>query len=211
MSSSRVFDWSQLVALVCWLVLAATRVAVLHRRVVPVLAVDRQRAPAQMAVDSLALLCLGAWTYEVVATVWPALRPFSWPAPLQLVLLERLPLRLLGMLLVTTGLGVYGIAVRDLGVSWRIGIDRSAPGPLVTGGIYGLSRHPIYLAFHLIFVGTFLVQGRLLFLVLSAAMALVLHAIMRREERFLAERYGPAYEQYCSRVGRYFSWRKRGG
>ena len=67
-------------------------------------------------------------------------------------------------------------------------------------------RHPIYMAFDFLFVGTFLVLHRSIFLLLALVMVPLLHAVMRREERFLTELYGDAYRDYCSRVGRHASW-----
>jgi protein-S-isoprenylcysteine O-methyltransferase Ste14 len=106
---------------------------------------------------------------------------------------------------------LYGIAVRRLGESWRLGIDRINPGRLVTDGVYGWTRHPIYVALDLLFVGTFLVLGRLIFLVFALVWLPLLHAYMRREERFLSELYGDSYRDYCGRVGRYCSWHRHDG
>jgi protein-S-isoprenylcysteine O-methyltransferase Ste14 len=62
-------------------------------------------------------------------------------------------------------------------------------------------------AFDLLYVGTFLLNGRLIFLLLASVWIPLLHLLMRREERFLVRLYGDAYRDYCDRVGRYFSWR----
>lgn len=105
---------------------------------------------------------------------------------------------------------LYAIALRHLGESWRLGIDRTTPGPLVTDGIYRWTRHPIYVAFDLLFVGTFLVLGRLIFLVLVLLWIPLLHSFMLREERFLTQLYDGAYRDYCRRVGRYFLWQRYG-
>ena len=96
---------------------------------------------------------------------------------------------------------------RKMGRSWRIGIDRNTPGALVTSGIFAWTRNPIYVALDLIFFGTFLVQGRAVFLGLALALAGLLHYQIRREEKYLAGLYGDAYRAYCERVGRYMGWR----
>jgi protein-S-isoprenylcysteine O-methyltransferase Ste14 len=82
-----------------------------------------------------------------------------------------------------------------------------APGPVITGGIYAWTRHPIYVGFDLLFVGTFLVLGRLIFLLLALVMIPTLDLLMRREERFLREKHAQDYQTYCDRVGRYHSVR----
>jgi protein-S-isoprenylcysteine O-methyltransferase Ste14 len=73
----------------------------------------------------------------------------------------------------------------------------------VTHGIFAWSRNPIYIALDLLVAGTFLLQGRLLFLILAAAIGALLHELILREETFLAQRYGETYRRYCARVRRY--------
>jgi protein-S-isoprenylcysteine O-methyltransferase Ste14 len=82
---------------------------------------------------------------------------------------------------------------------------------LVTDGVYRWTRHPIYVAFDLLFVGTFMVLGRFIFLVLALVLLLLLHTYMLREERFLTDLYGRSYRDYCGLVGRYFSWHRYDG
>lgn len=171
---------------------------------------DRGRTPWQMVVDTLALACLVLWAYEVVAYAW-ALPFHCGPTWLHRVFVESTALKGVGAALVSGSVWLYGVAIRRLGQSWRLGIDRISPGPLVTDGVYSWSRHPIYLAFDLLFVGSFLVLGRLIFLVLALTWLVLLHAYMGREERFLSTLYGAAYRAYCGRVGRYVSWHRRSG
>ncbi len=103
------------------------------------------------------------------------------------------------------GVALYGLALAAFGHSWRMGIDRKTPGALVTHGIFAWTRNPIYLSLDLLVVGTFLIQGRLLFLALSLVIVGLLHDQIRREERFLAEAYGDAYRDYRAWVGRYLT------
>ena len=81
--------------------------------------------------------------------------------------------------------------------SWRLGIDRDQAGALVTGGILGRSRNPVYLGLALLTVGVFLVLGRLVLLAVALVFLVYFHFLIRREERFLAERYGEAYREYA--------------
>lgn len=84
--------------------------------------------------------------------------------------------------------------------------DGVHPGSLATGGIFALSRNPIYLCFDIFFAGTFLVEGSPLFLLLAIVMIVLLHALICREERFLKETYGQEYLDYCSRTKRYLTF-----
>lgn len=106
------------------------------------------------------------------------------------------------------GLAIFAQAMRDLGASWRLGIDEKRPGRLVTGGIYAFSRHPIYLFFNLYFLGTFLVNGTLIFLLFALLMAGTLHLQILNEEAFLLRTYGTAYRTYCLRTARYLGRRR---
>lgn len=209
MAASRFFEWFQFAVFVCWGLLGLTRALLLRSRGVDVIVVDRQRTPSQMVVDAVAAIGLLVWAYEVVAYAW-TFRFHVGPAGWHQTLIESVPVRTLGMAMVSLAVLLYAIAIRRLGESWRLGIDRATPGPLVTDGIYRWTRHPIYVAFDLLFVGTFLVLGSVIFLVLAVVWIPLLHGFMLREERFLTQRYGDAYRAYCRRVGRYFSWRRKG-
>ena len=207
MTTSRFFDWFQFGALACLGLLGLTRALLFRMRGVSVIAADRQRTLWQMMTDTFALACLLVWAYEVVAYAW--LFGFHiGPASLGRTLVDSFMVKILGAVVVSIAISLYAIALRSLGASWRLGIDRISPGPLVTNGIYRWTRHPIYVAFDLLFVGTFLVLGHLIFLLLALAWMPLLHAFMQREERFLTGLYGGAYRDYCRRVGRYFSWHR---
>lgn len=200
---SRFFEYLQLGALACWAVLGLSRAILFRARGLRVIVIDRQRTLWQMLVDALAVTCLLTWAYEVVAHAWP-FPAYAGPAILGHVLLNSIVIKSVGVVLLSASVLLYAVALYYLGESWRLGIDRNAPGPLVTDGIYRWTRHPIYLAFDLLFTGTFLVSGRLVFLLLALVWMPVMHLIMLREERFLSELYGDAYRDYCTRVGRYF-------
>ncbi|MFH1084692.1 MAG: methyltransferase, partial [Chloroflexota bacterium] len=130
-------------------------------------------------------------------------------APLQRTLGEpRLyapPLVWVGALLVALAFALFIAAMRDLGASWRLGIDAEHPGRLVTTGAHRLSRNPIYLFFDLYFLGTLLINGNPVFLLILALMVAGLHAQIRLEERFLARAYGARYAAYCRRTPRYLT------
>ena len=206
MLAPRLFDWFQIAAVTCLVCLGGGRALVLYAHGVRVVVVDRQRPPAQILADLLLLACLLLWSYEVVAYACP-LRTHLVPPPLGTVLVDAVGFRVVGVFATLSGLLIYSLALQAFGPSWRLGIDRAAPGVLVTHGIFAWTRNPIYVALDLLAVGTFLVMGRLVFLALGLMMVSMLHAQIRREERFLTQAYGDAYRAYCARVGRYARWR----
>jgi protein-S-isoprenylcysteine O-methyltransferase Ste14 len=205
MSIDRFFDWFGFAALVCLAFLAVPRALHLYARGIHVLVVDRQRTLRQILEDLIAMACLLLWFYELVACAWSVKFHFI-PQRATIVVFDMPALKIVGALLLIAGLTFYGLGTGGLGESWRLGIDRKTPGSLRTNGIFAWTRNPIYLGFDLMVSGTFLIQGRLHLLLITIVLVTVLHQQIRREERFLAERYGDAFDSYCTRVGRYITW-----
>jgi protein-S-isoprenylcysteine O-methyltransferase Ste14 len=162
-----------------------------------------------MAVDGLTLICLLIWAYEIVAYAW-RFHFHIGPPWLHRFLIGSITIKTIGAAVVSIAVVLYAVAVSRLGKSWRLGIDRTTPGPLVTDGVYRCTRHPIYVAFDLLFVGTFLVLGRTIFLLLALAWIPLIHSLMLREEHFLTELYDNAYRDYCRHVGRYVPGQRNG-
>ena len=205
MAATRFFDWFLLGALACLLGLAVWRASGLYARGVHVLVIDWQRSSREKLADLFAVLVVLSWFYETVAYAWP-LGSHVFPARLAAVVVESVVVKALGVVVVCAGLLIFALALLGFADSWRIGIDRNTPGALVTGGIFARTRNPIYVALDLITCGTFLVLGRAIFLALALALAGLLHYQIRREEAYLAGKYGDAYRAYCARIGRYVGW-----
>lgn len=109
----------------------------------------------------------------------------------------------LGAVLFFSGLILLVKAQLDLGASWRIGIDeRERPG-LVTRGIYGFSRNPIYMALFVMLTGFLVLVPTWLSLgVLLGTIAAVRNQV-RQEEQYLRGMYGTDFITYARRVGRF--------
>lgn len=206
MTMDRFFDWFQLSALACLLCLGITRCVMLYARGIRVVVIDWQRTVPQMFYDLVLISSLLALLYHIIAYSWPLPDSFVVPA-FGAVLVDGIAAKAVGALLLIAVLVIYGLALRAFGNSWRLGIDREAPGSLVTTGIFAWTRNPIYVSFDLLAIGTFLLQGRLIFLVLAAIIVLMIHELICREEQFLREHYGEAYREYSARVGRYVTVR----
>jgi protein-S-isoprenylcysteine O-methyltransferase Ste14 len=75
---------------------------------------------------------------------------------------------------------------------------------LVTGGVFDWMRNPMYVALILIVAGIAIALGSDWTLVLLVPAALILHfGVVKREERYLAEKFGETYDAYMGRVPRY--------
>lgn len=195
-------DLFQLLALGLFLGTLGARVAVLWMRGVRVITLARGKPAAQALLEGALAVALPVWVWEVVAYAWP-LPLHVFPPPFDTVLLEGTAVRAFGVAAIAAALGIFASSLVAFGDAWRVGIDREAPGALVTQGVFACSRNPIFVAMDLYVVGTFLVSGRLVFLLCALATLAALHAQILQEERFLEATFGAAYRQYRRRVPRY--------
>jgi protein-S-isoprenylcysteine O-methyltransferase Ste14 len=92
---------------------------------------------------------------------------------------------------------------REMGKSWRIGIDPGESTALVFTGAFRFVRHPIYALSILLVLGTLATTPTLLMLVLAVLHAGLLQFEAHREEQYLLGKHGESYAQYQRRVGRF--------
>jgi protein-S-isoprenylcysteine O-methyltransferase Ste14 len=113
--------------------------------------------------------------------------------------------KLIGVVLLTCSFVIFIWALVSFGRSWRIGIDERTPGELVSHGIFAVSRNPIFLSLILYASGSFLINGSLTLLIFAVLAVLGVHYQILQEEKFLLSRHGKAYQDYCTRTGRYIT------
>lgn len=109
-----------------------------------------------------------------------------------------------GLALVASGVLLAAVAVVQMGISWRIGIDHRTPGPLASRGLFARVRHPIYGGMLLAAAGLAGVTADLLSVSVVAAAAVGLPVQARLEEAFLLSRYPQEYPSYLERTGRFW-------
>jgi protein-S-isoprenylcysteine O-methyltransferase Ste14 len=73
----------------------------------------------------------------------------------------------------------------------------------VTRGVYRYSRHPIYMALLLIYLGVGIASASWVFLLLTVEMAVEVSFSVTDEECYCLERYGNAYSEYIKNVPRW--------
>lgn len=112
-------------------------------------------------------------------------------------------LALIGFSLIAFSLVWTSAAQFRMGKSWRIGIDDENPTALVSGGLFTISRNPIYLGLMVGLLGLFLVISNALTLLCLVTTWFVVSIQIRLEEDFLAARHGAAYRDYMARVRRW--------
>jgi protein-S-isoprenylcysteine O-methyltransferase Ste14 len=81
--------------------------------------------------------------------------------------------------------------------------DRPASNLILTG-IFRLTRNPLYLSLLLIYCGAGIFLGTWWPIILVPLLVATINFfVIRREERFLTERFGLAYNDYCKKVRRW--------
>jgi protein-S-isoprenylcysteine O-methyltransferase Ste14 len=126
------------------------------------------------------------------------------PAYLLAILLPPVLRFAIGFVLLLGG-GALGVAA--LGGFRAVGTPTEPWRPtraLVVDGIYRWLRNPMYVGGLLLLAGIGILLASDWMLVLTVGAFLLIHfGVVRREERYLATKFGADYEAYCRRVPRY--------
>jgi protein-S-isoprenylcysteine O-methyltransferase Ste14 len=116
-----------------------------------------------------------------------------------------------------TGLAFAGFAAIAIGIAiglasidrfWKANTTILPAGrpttAIVERGPYRFTRNPMYVAMACAYVGLGLVLDNMWALIaLPFVLAVVDRSVIRREEQYLAAKFGDAYRAYCARVRRW--------
>jgi protein-S-isoprenylcysteine O-methyltransferase Ste14 len=103
----------------------------------------------------------------------------------------------LGILFVSWGYWV-------LGKNWAPSVSGvKKDSVLVTAGLYGFVRHPIYSGAFIFLTALSLVTANLLILLPTLALLTLLYASIGEEEAMLVDRFGDEYREYMKRTPRF--------
>ncbi len=197
------FDWYSLGALLVFLCAFIGRTAVLGARGVRVFVIGAGKKGFSLIREAAAVVLLLIF-WALIA--FQSLRvPWMPPALSRAFFGALRGVRISGAALMAAGLGMFIAALAAFGASWRIGIDTRKPGALMTGGVFSITRNPVFLGMDLMFLGTFLVHPTWPFLAVGAVFIIGVHLHILEEERFLSRLYGDAYRDYRARVPRYIA------
>jgi protein-S-isoprenylcysteine O-methyltransferase Ste14 len=109
-----------------------------------------------------------------------------------------------GVILAAGGIAIVFAAQMGMGSSWRIGVSDEQDTDLVTGGLFRLSRNPIYAAMFVTWIGFFGMVPTIPAIVGGAMVVIALEGQVRFvEEPFMRRTHGSAYQNYERRVGRF--------
>jgi protein-S-isoprenylcysteine O-methyltransferase Ste14 len=119
--------------------------------------------------------------------------------------LRASPARLAGgLVLGVAGLVVVLLAQQTMGASWRIGVDDSERTELVTAGLFGWVRNPIFTGMAAVSAGMVLMVPTLIAaLALACLVAAIQVQVRVVEEPYLARTHGEPYLSYAASAGRF--------
>ncbi len=146
--------------------------------------------PPLIPLTTLVLACLLQW-----------LVPLGWIAGLEP------PVRIgIGTIIALAGLVTTSAGRRAL-IKGGTNINPSLPTTrLVTDGVFGHTRNPLYVGISFAMCGIALIFDLDWVLLLIVPSCVFLHfAVVVREERYLEQKFGDAYRRYKARVPRYFA------
>jgi protein-S-isoprenylcysteine O-methyltransferase Ste14 len=110
----------------------------------------------------------------------------------------------IGLIAVAGSFLVVYLGIREL-MCARTALDvRKPTTAIVTTGVFGFSRNPIYLAMMLLYVGVSFLLNSALALLLAVPFGCALFwSAIKPEEQYLAAKFGDTYHAYRSRVRRW--------
>jgi protein-S-isoprenylcysteine O-methyltransferase Ste14 len=153
---------------------------------------ERRYSEQEKAV--LGLLLLGGFVAPIIyaATDWLAFANYSLPAWAGW----------LGVILLGGALFIFWRAHADLGINWSPTLEIRAQHELITRGIYGLIRHPMYASqWVLVFAQPLLLQNWIAGFAGLLAFIPFYALRVRAEEQLMIETFGDQYRQYMQNVG----------
>ena len=139
-------------------------------------------------------------TYLLIAIIVMLVLHFTWP--LTTILFP--PWQLLGIIPLGVGVMINVIAANTFQTRNTTIKPFEESTALVTGGLYQVSRNPMYLGIVLILAGVAILLGSLTpFAVIPVVIVLLDRNFIRFEEQKLAQTFGPRWVEYRRRVRRW--------
>ena len=133
--------------------------------------------------------------YVFAGDLYMYLTPIEW--------LSTRYVMVIGLILLLASFLWIVLAQRQMGSSWRIGIDDEHETELVVKGVFGISRNPIFLGMRLNLAGLFLVLPNAVTLTLWVLGDVSLQMQVLLEEEYLKHLHGDVYVRYLSLVRRW--------
>jgi protein-S-isoprenylcysteine O-methyltransferase Ste14 len=111
--------------------------------------------------------------------------------------LDILYLRVQGSMVLLVALVWIMVAQYQMAYSWRTGIDETNKTKLVTGGMFSISRNPIFFGMLCTLLGFFMVIPTAVTFTILVVGYVVIQIQVRLEEAFLLRMHGDDFKKYC--------------
>lgn len=114
----------------------------------------------------------------------------------------RIPGIIVGIIMI--GFGIY----LDLSAKLKSKLfKRIEENKLITDGVYGITRNPVYSGSFLACVGAVIIANNLLLLIVPVICYIYMTVfLINTEEKWLKDLYGQEYIDYCKKVNRCIPW-----
>jgi protein-S-isoprenylcysteine O-methyltransferase Ste14 len=130
------------------------------------------------------------------------LLPFPFPVP-SIGLIHWISGTIAGSLILV-GIAVFAAGIRNFSGAATPVQGTKPARVLVTTGIHGWSRNPIYIGMFLVYGGIGIAVRSPWILILALPIAITIrYGVVAREEAYLERRFGDAYRDYKARVRRW--------
>jgi protein-S-isoprenylcysteine O-methyltransferase Ste14 len=111
----------------------------------------------------------------------------------------------IGVILITSAIFVFWRAHADLGINWSPTLEIREQHQLITHGIYGVIRHPMYASQWLwVIAQPLLLQNWIAGWLNLIVFVFFYFLRVKAEEQLMIERFGDEYRAYMQRVGAVF-------
>lgn len=116
-----------------------------------------------------------------------------------------------GVSLITISILIFWFAIKENRKRpLAFAFSEHKPGPVVTGGPYGVVRHPFYLSYSLAWMGAFLVTESIISLICGLILIyLYVRAARAEEAELVSGAFGDAYVEYQKITGMFLPKLKR--
>jgi len=152
----------------------------------------------------LPVLATLSWLYLIVHSIWYAINPLILDYLLPIKVLRSDTFSIIGIIILVNGLVIFHTSQIQLGRSYGVLLQEKQK--LITGGLYRMSRNPLYFGGNLGYWGIFLLIPSWSYVIALVIMLTNNHFRILQEERHLLKIYKDEYQEYKERVGRYFIW-----
>ena len=113
----------------------------------------------------------------------------------------------IGVLAIVASLVLFRVTHKQLGRNWSVTLETRKEHKLVTDGLYGYVRHPMYSSFALFALAQFLLlQNWIAGPIGLVGFGLLFFLRVPREERVMIETFGDEYRDYMRRTARIIPW-----